>query len=382
MRIFLLLWSLLSGFAGIGQGSGERPVSGERWFGADDPHIRYMGRIDFSNPKLPRFWAPGVNMCIRYRGARCRIIVHDQVPDDRTHNYIVMLEDYSGVYRFKLHGPTDTLTILGNGRAWMGDSELKNLERSNRQDREPDPNADHLITLCKATEGIAWMELAGVLADSLLPLDALSDRKIEFIGNSITCGAGSDSYEIPCGQGEWYDQNDALGSYGALTARGLDAEWHLTSVSGIGLIHSCCKMTITMPEVFDRMDVRGNQGDWDFSRYQPDVVTVCLGQNDGIQDSTLFCGAYVRFLGHLRHVYPRARLVLLTSPMGNAQLTTVLKRYIGGVVEAVQKAGDERVSSYFFSRQWSKGCGGHPDMQEHFEIATELKIYLRQLMDW
>ena len=28
------------------------------FFAADHPNIQYTGRIDFSNPKLPRFWQP------------------------------------------------------------------------------------------------------------------------------------------------------------------------------------------------------------------------------------------------------------------------------------------------------------------------------------
>ena len=101
-----------------------------------------------------------------------------------------------------------------------------------------------------------------------------------------------------------------------------------------------------MPEVFDRMDNRGNQGDWDFRQYQPDVVTVCLGQNDGMAgDSTAFCGAYVRFVAHLRQVYPGARIVLLTSPMGNAELTAVLKKiYRSGLIQGF---GDARVDELF-----------------------------------
>jgi hypothetical protein len=280
-------------------------------------------------------------------------VVHDEVPYDNTHNYVVVQVGGREAYRVKLKGHSDTLMIRGSG--------------------------DNLVTLCKATEGIGWMEMAGVEAESLEAATPLPDRKIEFIGNSITCGAGSDVKDIPCGQGEWYDQHNAWMSYGALTARALKAQWHLTSVSGIGLIHSCCKMTITMPAVFDRMDSRGNQGNWDFKAYQPDVVTVCLGQNDGIQDSTTFCGAYVRFVRHLRDVYPSARIVLLTSPMGNAELTAALKRYISGVIKG---CGDTQVSSYFFSRQWSKGCGGHPDISEHLEIAKELTDYLRGLMRW
>src|SRR4029077_4929292 len=118
-------------------------------------------------------------------------------------------------------------------------------------------------------------------------------RKIEFIGNSITCGTGSDLSEIPCGKGKWQDQHNAYMSYGAVTARTLGAQYHLSAVSGIGLMHSCCNMNIIMPQVFDKISMRNDTIKWDFKMYQPNVVTVCLGQNDGIQDSATFCKNYI-----------------------------------------------------------------------------------------
>ncbi|HEX3935047.1 MAG TPA: hypothetical protein VHW43_10245, partial [Puia sp.] len=158
--------------------------------------------------------------------------------------------------------------------------------------------------------------------------------------------------------------------------------FHLTAVAGIGLIHSCCQMDIVMSQVFDKMDLRDNRGSWDFSRYIPDVVTVCLGQNDGIQDSALFCGAYVRFIGDIRRRYPQAQIVCLSSPMGDKTLTDVQKRYLGGIVASMRQSGEQKVSSFFFSRQFSHGCGGHPDLEEHGLIAAELTGYLKKLMGW
>ena len=354
--------------------------SQERWYPADNKNFEYMGRIDFSNPGLPRFWNPGVVVRIHFVGRACRIVVHDEVPNEKAHNYVLLqVGDNLGVYRVKLSGHSDTLTVRGSGRAWINGVALRSQVKASNMDNGPNTYGDHLVTLCKATEGIGWMEFEGVYTNILLPAPMLPDRKIECIGNSITCGFGNDVYGIPCGKGEWFDQSNAWMSYGAVTARALKAQWHLTAVSGIGLIHSCCNMTITMPQVFDRMDVLGNQGDWDFSNYQPDVVTVCLGQNDGIQDSVTFCGAYLRFVGHLRQVYPAARIVLLTSPMGNAELTAVLERFITGVVSASR---DARVSSFFFSKQWGHGCAGHPDIGDDLEIARELTGYLRGLMGW
>jgi putative lipase involved disintegration of autophagic bodies len=57
---------------------------------------------------------------------------------------------------------------------------------------------------------------------------------------------------------------------------------------------------------------------WDFTNYQPDVVTVCLGQNDGVQDSTIFCSAYVNFLKRMRSYYPTAQIILVTSSDGGS----------------------------------------------------------------
>jgi len=80
-------------------------------------------------------------------------------------------------------------------------------------------------------------------------------------------------------------------------------------------MHSCCNLDITMPQVFDNINMRNDSIQWNFDRYQPEVVTLCLGQNDGIQDSAVFCQRYVSFLQQIRKVYPKAQLVCLTSPM-------------------------------------------------------------------
>ena len=205
--------------------------------------------------------------------------------------------------------------------------------------------------------------------------------KIEFIGNSITCGTGSDQSDIPCGKGVLHDQQNAYLSYGPIIARQLNAQWSLGAVSGIGLIHSCCNMDIVMPLVFDKIDLWGGSLKWDFANYQPDVVTVCLGQNDGIQDSTIFCSAYISFIKTLRRYYPAAQIILLTSPMGDETLTPVLKRYLSGVKNVMWKT-DKKVDIYFYSKRYHNGCGGHPDLAEHILMAQELGAFIKDTMKW
>jgi hypothetical protein len=341
-----------------------------------------MGRVERSDSGTVRFWSPGVTVRMKVRG-QCQIFLRDQVPNERTHNYVEIKLDDEQPLRIKLNQQADTITIRANGTMILNGRTLVIFDYIPDPTGIHIPSSEHTITLCKDTEsGIGWLEVTGVKTEALLHPPALPKRKIECIGNSITAGTGMDESQIPCGKGEWYDQHNAWMSYGAQTARTLQAQWHLTAVAGIGLVHSCCDMGIVMPQVFDKMDLRDNDGAWNFRRYVPDVVTVCLGQNDGIQDSILFCGAYTRFLGDVRHRYPDAQIVCLTSPMGDKTLTNVQKRYLAAIVAAMRASGDGRVSAYFFSKQYSHGCGGHPDLAEHMEIAAELTACLKKLMSW
>src|SRR5688572_7401552 len=57
-------------------------------FEADHPYIQYTGRIDFTNPKLPRFWQPGVYITARFVGSACEVILNDEELWGKNHNYL------------------------------------------------------------------------------------------------------------------------------------------------------------------------------------------------------------------------------------------------------------------------------------------------------
>ena len=139
-----------------------------------------------------------------------------------------------------------------------------------------------------------------------------------------------------------------------------------------------------MPQVYDNINMRNlyDSLHWNFENYIPDVVTVCLGQNDGIQDSTAFCSAYVSFLKRLRSHYPKAQLICLTSPMADSTLSASQKQYITGIESSMHYAGDKNIHHYFFMKRYYHGCDTHPDVAEHKEIADELTGYLTKLMNW
>jgi lysophospholipase L1-like esterase len=348
-----LLWAVNTSFIFKNEGT---------FYAANDPRIHYTGRVDFSDSLKPKMWASGAYIELKFNGTFCELDINDEVVYGSVHNYLEIKVDDRPSFRIQLSGKENRLILA------------KNL-----------PKGEHRITICKNTEfDNGYIEVVGFRCEKLLTPPAKKKRKIEFIGDSITCGFGSDESEIKCGDkgAQWYDQHNAYMAYGPTAARNLHAQYHLSSVSGIGLIHSCCDKKILMPQVFDKTNMAKNEIKWDFNRYQPDVVTVCLGQNDGVQDSVAFCSAYVKFAKTLRGHYPKAKLVFLTSPMADQTLKAALETYLSAVKAALNQTGDNNIGTYFFKKRAINGCSSHPSLAEQKEIATELTAYLKEEMKW
>ena len=359
IKLFLLYVFLNAFLFGCGNVPKEDTTAKATLFEADNPMFQYVGRIDFSDTKKPKFWSPGVYIKALFKGTSCTLLINDQELWGKNHNYLEIVIDDKPV-RIQTKGKINEIQIA-DGLA----------------------DTTHTLIITKNTESnIGYLEFIGLRCVALLPLPAKPIRKMEFIGNSITCGTGSDQSEIPCGTGAWHDQHNAWLSYGAITARSLVAQYHLSSVSGIGLMHSCCNMDIVMPTVFNKIEMRGDSLPWDFKNYQADLVTICLGQNDGIQDFNIFCNNYSSFILQLRGHYPNAMFVCVTSPMADATLAAFMKKSLTAIVKKANAAGDNKVISYFFSKQYHNGCDGHPDLADHAQIATELTTFIKKKMNW
>lgn len=329
------------------------------FFSANDPLIQFFGRVDFSDTSKARIWAPGAYLMAKFKGSDCEVLINDQASGSN-HNYLEIVVDGNKPYRIMLTDKTNVIKLPAG-----------------------QPGTEHTVLICKDTESsIGYIDVVGLKCEKLLPLPAKPKRKIEYFGDSITTGTGMDLSSTPCDKGQWFDQHNAYMSYGASTARNLNAQWQITAQAGIGLVHSCCNMTVTMPDVYDKVFIAGNTNNWDFEKYQPQVVTICLGQNDGKQDSVLFCGAYVKFIEKLRSHYPKANIICLTSPMADSTLTVMLQNYLTGITGYINATGDKKVSRYFFTGRYHHGCGGHPDMDDHQLIANELTDYIKKVEGW
>jgi lysophospholipase L1-like esterase len=332
----------------------------DQWFEADNSKIQYVGRIDFSDPKAPKFSAAGTYIEAKFNGVTVDVEITEEHKYSNCQFFQVSIDENAPI-RFQ--------TVVGQTIYRVA----SNL-----------PSGTHIIRITKDSEAsIGWMQFKKIHVEELLA-HTLPSRKIECFGNSITCGAGiySDLCNISV-DSKWYYCTSAAKSYGALVAKKLNAQYHLTSWSGIGLTKSCCNMTVTMPTVYDLTFIEGSSTQkWDFSKYVPDVVTICLGQNDGIIDSATFINAYINFIDKLKVHYPNTQFLYITSPMSDNTLYNYHVKCLTAIENYYINKGDNKVHKVFLSHNLNNGCTTHPDGTQHETIATEIEAAIKNITGW
>lgn len=332
----------------------------------DNPNISYEGRIEFRPDAAELSWS-GTTVNIQFEGSGIAVTLQDL----DTANYYNVIIDNQVIS--KLH--TDTLKrkyILASGLT----------------------EGKHQVELFKRTEwdkgktlfyGFELLEGAKLLA----PL-APKKRKIEFYGNSITSAYGNEDNsgkDRSCG----YFQNN-YESYGAITARHFDAQYHCISKSGIGILVSW--FPLIMPEMYDRTDPNDATSKWDFSKYTPDVVVINLFQNDSwivnipeneqfknrfgtqVPDSIRIISAYKNFIVSIRDKYPNASIICTLGSMDATKEGSLWPEY---VKSAVNQLSDSKIYTCFFP---FKNTGGHPNVNEHHAMADKLIEFIEENIEW
>jgi hypothetical protein len=250
----------------------------------------------------------------------------------------------------------------------------------------------HSFLITKRTEGEEGATVfRGLELDdggTLLAPPPRPTRRIEFFGDSITSGMGNEG--ALNGRDDLGKDKNSFMSYAAITARKLDAEVHLSSQSGIGMMISW--FPFTMPDFYDQLSAVGNNDSkWDFSRWTPDVVVINLLQNDSWligRDHKLKpepneeqrIEAYRAFVQRIRQLYPKAYIVCALGSMEATRAGSPWPGYVTAAVERMRHAnGDSRIDTLFFP---FTGYGQHPRIRQHQENAAMLTAFVKQRMGW
>ena len=329
--------------------------------------LKPTGRTALHSDKGLELISSAAHFEFSFEGKECSLFV--SIPPWLDHNYIQYTID--GEYQGRLRiDNKNTLPVV----------------------IQADKNGRHEVVIYKATEahtGAVYIEK--ILAKGIQSVQPASLPLIEFIGNSITCGAAADTSDIPCGKGVYHDQHNAYLAYGPRLSRALGAQYILSSVSGIGVYRNWNSDGPAMPVVYERSGFNHQDPGWDFEKYTPDIVSMALGTNDlsnggGVRprlsfDSAQFVHEYLKFIQKVRSIYPSAKIALLSSPMIKGSKRLLLQNCLSTIRILAEKNSGIRISTFFFKPMEAGGCTGHPSVNDHAVMAKELYPFFKELLN-
>lgn len=256
-----------------------------------------------------------------------------------------------------------------------------------------------LLKLSEAQESTMGIKSINVTSIGGLTPTPEKELKIEFIGDSITCGYGVDDPDRD--HHFKTTTEDATKAYAFKTAMALDADYSLVSFSGNGIISGYTdngkKQTSQLvPDVYDKLGKSwGNYNgfniqdiEWDFSKFQPQYVVINLGTNDASYTGSdkerviEYADGYTEFLKTVREKNPDAHIVCALGVMGAALYKNGVER---AVAQYTEQTGDTNVSTLQLSQQDGNKNGyaadWHPTEASQDIAAEEMTAYLKSLIN-
>ncbi len=219
-------------------------------------------------------------------------------------------------------------------------------------------------------------------------------RKIEFIGDSITCGYGNEGNQYGSFTTE---EENAVKSYAILCAEELKADFQLISFSGIGIISRYIEPDIEEPltdvlmpiiypytdwYLYKRKEIK-NKHLWNFNEFIADIVVINLGSNDASyirnqkDRENYFVEEYQKFISTVRKYQPES-VIICTIGVMEGKISLVVQKAVSLYKE---HTGDNKV--HFFEEEAIRseegiGTAGHPTVRTHERMAQKLKEYIQE----
>ena len=346
--------------------------------------IQYMGRIDKSDKSAYTFSHSGVSIGIKFYGTAiaAEITEYGNGSAGGTNYFNVIIDGKVQEKPLQLVPGKHIYTLAQNL-----------AERS------------HTIELFKRTESqvgkVAFHGFREEVSGEEIAVVPLPELKLEFIGNSITCGYGNtvsySAQDLETKSGfNSVNENNYM-AYGAITARKLRAQYSCIAYSGRGLFQNNTGCTEgTVPQMYDRIFPDNPQPVWtagDRAAYSLHYIIVNLGSNDFYAEAsgskefyverTKFVNAYINFVNKLRSYYPQATIVCIVGVMmsdsypAGAQQWTRIQEYVQAVRNHFAAQGDSKVLYVNLGQQSAPyGEDWHPSIATHEKMAKTLTDFI------
>lgn len=226
-------------------------------------------------------------------------------------------------------------------------------------------------------------------------------KRIEFIGDSITCGFGNETND---GNRDFYaaEENGWM-THGAITARNMGMDVSFVCVSGIsvGKINDL-PASYVMNDLYPYTDrlledklaaKRGQRKEsyklWSFAEHVSDIIVLNLGTNDATQiefsadiseAEGTFRKNYYEFIKMIREYNGKHPQIICALGSIDYYLYDTIRRV---VEQYKQENDDSRISCFKYTKMLMKGAdvgaSFHPSVHRHEIMARELTAFIRNL---
>ena len=263
-----------------------------------------------------------------------------------------------------------------------------NKEKSDYIVASFDDDDIHKITIVKITEAAmsyAKFNEINILGGDLLALPDIEDErlKVEFIGDSITCGYGvhglpNSPYHIK--------EEDGLYSYAHLTAKALNLNARYFSVSGFGVFtkydgdrNGIISKVYPYTNYFIDETIT-----FDPKEFTPDLYVINLGTNDSghihnLEVANGFVNNYIELLLTLKKYSPDAKILCTCG--------TLCNNVFSYIIEAVNKAKKIGLTNihlleFPYHNVIEDGiASGHPSFKTHEKDSILLISKIKEIMN-
>ena len=255
-----------------------------------------------------------------------------------------------------------------------------------------------IIKLSEAQNSCCSIDNITVTEGKIVPT-AEKAHKIEFIGDSMTCGYGVEDSDLTHNFST--ASENCCKAFGVKTAKLLDADYSLVCYSGYGIVSGCSadgskntddlvanyyeKYCYTAADGFDGIKPQTIAYDHGF---QPDAIVINLGTNDSTYTGTdpqrlgEYTEKYVEFLKTVRSKNPKARIFCTLGTMGN----TLYNAMNDAVQRYTMLTGDRNITSFELPVQDQMLDGivvqGHPSEKTHSKDADIIAQKIKTDMGW
>ncbi|GGK22251.1 hypothetical protein GCM10007962_15490 [Yeosuana aromativorans] len=334
-------------------------------YNSTDKLLKYTGRIEQLTDSTTALIGSAASLEFNTKGDSVLLFLRSEVTP---RNYVVLTINDEYQERYQIKGDTVNKITL----------QLPKKEFNK-------------IGIHKATEAASGnIIIHKIEAEKLVPLNGENSVLIEFIGDSITCGALADNSDIDCNEGEYLDQHNAYLAYGPRLARTINADYMLSSVSGIGMYRNWNDENIEepiMPQVYNNLYLNTDDSKPYKSNFKPDIVSICLGTNDmsdgdGIKerlpfDTKKYTDNYIKFVEAIFNKNPNVRIALLNSPMVSGDKNDTLVSCLKTVQNHFK---DKDIVLFQFDKLFVNGCNNHPSVEDHKVLADQLTPFFKNIL--